>query len=106
MNTHIKEAERKRLPPQSAFGRTKVMPPATIQCTINMAAVSKPTAPGPSIMFFPVPARFGGDAMTGLSCLEATSGMLRLNLRNAERRRERIELSSLKTVAKPAECGS
>jgi hypothetical protein len=57
-------------------------------------------------VFTGIPARFGGDAMTGLSRLDATSGMLRLNLRNAERRRERIELSPFKTVSKTAECGS
>jgi hypothetical protein len=43
--------------------------------------------------------------MTGLSRLDATRGMLRLNLRNAERRRERIELSSV-AVSKTAERGS
>jgi hypothetical protein len=43
--------------------------------------------------------------MTGLSRMDATSGMLRLNLRNAERQRERIELSSFKTIPKPAEFG-
>jgi hypothetical protein len=57
-------------------------------------------------VFTGIPARFGGAAMTGLSRLDATSGMLRLNLRNAERRRERIELSPFRTVTKPAECGS
>ncbi|MGO4843704.1 hypothetical protein AB4144_66650, partial [Rhizobiaceae sp. 2RAB30] len=56
-------------------------------------------------VFTGIAARFGGDAMTGLSRLDATSGMLRLNLRNAERRRERIELSCLKTITKTAECG-
>ena len=57
-------------------------------------------------VFTGVPARFGGDAMIGLSRLDATSGMLRLNLRNAERRRERIELSSFKVVPKTVESGS
>ena len=56
-------------------------------------------------VFTGIPARFGGDAMTGLSRMDATSGMLRLNLRNAERQRERIELSSFKTIPKPAEFG-
>lgn len=54
-------------------------------------------------VFTGIPARFGGDAMTGLSRLDATSGMLCLNLRNAERRRERIELSPFRTIPKPAE---
>jgi hypothetical protein len=54
-------------------------------------------------VFTGIPARFGGDAMTGLSRLDATSGMLRLNLRNAECRRERIELSPFRTIPKPAE---
>jgi hypothetical protein len=57
-------------------------------------------------VFTGVPARFGGAAMTGLSRIDATSGMLRLNMRNAERRRERIELSPFRTVAKLVECGS
>jgi hypothetical protein len=56
-------------------------------------------------VFTGIPARFGDAAMTGLSHLDATSGMLRLNLRNAERQRERIELSSFKTIPKPAEFG-
>ncbi len=56
-------------------------------------------------VFTGIPARFGGDAMTGLSRMDATSGMLCLNLRNAERQRERIELSSFKTIPKPAEFG-
>jgi hypothetical protein len=54
-------------------------------------------------VFTGLPARFRGDAMTGLSRLDATSGMLRHNLRNAERRRERIELSPFRTIPKPAE---
>lgn len=57
-------------------------------------------------VFTGMPARFGGDAMTGLSRLDATSGMLRLNLRNAERRKERIELSSFKIAAETGECQS
>jgi hypothetical protein len=57
-------------------------------------------------VFTGIPARFGGDAMTGLSRLDATTGMLRLNLRNAERRGERIDLSSFKTIPKTVECGS
>jgi hypothetical protein len=44
--------------------------------------------------------------MTGLSRLDATSGMLRLNLRNADRRKERIELSAFRTVADTAQCRS
>jgi hypothetical protein len=56
-------------------------------------------------VFTGIPARFGDAAMTGLSRMDATSGMLRLNLRNAERQRERIELSSFKTIPKPAEFG-
>ena len=57
-------------------------------------------------VFTGIPARSGGEAMTGLSRLDATRGMLRLNLRNDERCRERIELSSLKAVSKTAERGS
>lgn len=57
-------------------------------------------------VFTGVPARFGGEAMTGLSRRDATNGMLRLNLRNVERRRERIELASFKTTPKTVECGS
>jgi hypothetical protein len=53
-------------------------------------------------VFTGIPGRFGGDAMTGLSRLDATRGMLRLNLRNVERRRERIELASFKTVGETA----
>ncbi|MEQ1940387.1 hypothetical protein ABMA46_19260 [Mesorhizobium sp. CN5-321] len=56
-------------------------------------------------VFTGIPARFGDAAMTGLSRMDATSGMLRLNLRNAERQRERLELSSFKTIPKPAEFG-
>lgn len=54
-------------------------------------------------VFTGIPARFGGDAMTGLSRLDATSGMLRLNLRNTDRRRERIELAPRKTGAETVE---
>lgn len=57
-------------------------------------------------VFTGIPARFGADAMTGLSRLDATRGMLRLNLRNTTPRRERIELSSFRTIPKPPECGS
>lgn len=57
-------------------------------------------------VFTGIPARFGGDAMTGLSRLDATSGMLRLNLRNADRRKERIELSAFRTAAEAAQCRS
>lgn len=57
-------------------------------------------------VFTGIPARFGGDALTSLSRLDATSGMLRLNLRNAERRRERIDLASFKTIPDTAECPS
>jgi hypothetical protein len=107
MNTHLKETERK----QTA---------AAISVWENEGG-----APGHDSMhhqygrrieadrswtiyhvFTGVPARFGGEAMTGLSRLDATSGMLRLNLRNAERRRERTELSPFRTVTKPAECRS
>jgi hypothetical protein len=44
-------------------------------------------------VFTGVPARVGGDAMTGLSRSDATDGMLCLNLRNARRRKERIRIS-------------
>ncbi len=57
-------------------------------------------------VFTGIPACFGGDAMTGLSRVDATRGMLRLNLRNAERRRERIDLSSFKTAPETAGCRS
>ena len=43
-------------------------------------------------VFTGVAARVGGDAMIGLSRSDATSGMMSLNLRNAERREQRISL--------------
>lgn len=52
------------------------------------------------------PASFDGDAMTGLSHMDATDGMLRLNLRSLEHHDNRIQLSSLKTATEMAECGS
>lgn len=45
-------------------------------------------------VFTGVPARFGGDAMVGLTRSAATSGMLSLNRRNVQRRRERTGLQS------------
>ncbi len=42
-------------------------------------------------VFTGVPARFGGGSMVGLTRSAATSGMLSLNSRNVERRRERAE---------------
>jgi len=51
-------------------------------------------------VFTGVPARAGGDAMTGLTRLDATSSMLRLNLRNDERLRERIDLSPFTAAPK------
>jgi hypothetical protein len=54
-------------------------------------------------VFTGIPARVSGDAMTGLSRSDATRGMLRLNIRNAVRRRERIELSPFKTDTQTSE---
>jgi hypothetical protein len=45
-------------------------------------------------VFTGIPARFDGDAMTGLSRSEATRGMLRLNLRNVERRRDLLSVNT------------
>jgi len=45
-------------------------------------------------VFTGVPARVGGNAMIGLSRSDATHGMLSLNHRNAESRKERISLSA------------
>ena len=45
-------------------------------------------------VFTGVPARANGQAMVGLSQSAATSGMLTLNVRNANRRKERLRLSS------------
>jgi hypothetical protein len=53
-------------------------------------------------VFTGVPAHVDGDAMTGLSRSAATSGMLSLNLRNAERRNERIRLKPF--AAETTEC--
>jgi len=107
MNTHIKETERKRL--ATAIGVWENEGGAPGHDSMHHQYGRRIEADRSWTIyhvFSGIPARFVGDAMTGLSCLDATSGMLRLNLRNAERRRERIELLSLNTVAKPAECGS
>ncbi len=56
-------------------------------------------------VFSGVPARIGGSTMTGLSLSNATAGMLSLNLRNAERRQERIGLPAWKNQ-EIAECRS
>lgn len=45
-------------------------------------------------VFTGVPARVGDDDMTGLSRAQATSRMISLNLRTAERWKERIRLSA------------
>lgn len=45
-------------------------------------------------VFTGVTALFGGDAMIGLTRSAATSGMLSLNSRNVQRRRERAGLLS------------
>ena len=107
MNTHIKETERKRL--AAAIGVWENEGGAPGHDSMHHQYGRRIEADRSWTIYHVlsgVPARFGGDAMTGLSCPDATSGMLRLNLRHAERRWERIELSSLKTVAKPVECGS
>ena len=46
-------------------------------------------------VFTGVVARVGDDNMTGLSRSQATSSMLSLNLRNVERRKQRISLPAL-----------
>ena len=56
-------------------------------------------------VFTGVPAHVDGDAMTGLSRSAATNGMLSLNLRNVERRNERIRLRSFAAkIPETAEC--
>ncbi len=107
MNTHIKETERKQISVAVSVWENEGGAPG--QDSIHHQYGRRIEADRSWTIyhvFTGIPARFGGDAMTGLSRLDATSGMLRLNLRNAERRRESIELSSLKTVTKTAECGS
>lgn len=57
--------------------------------------------------FASLPVYVGDDAMTGLSQSDATSCILSLNLRNAERSSERIRLpSNAGKVQERAECGS
>lgn len=46
-------------------------------------------------VFTGVAARTGGDDMTGLNRSQATIRMMSLNLRSAERRKQRISLSGL-----------
>ena len=53
-------------------------------------------------VFTGIPASAQGQTMTGLSRADATSGMLSLNLRNTDRRRERIRLSRPGTNASAA----
>ncbi|MDG4903503.1 MULTISPECIES: hypothetical protein [unclassified Mesorhizobium] len=107
MNTHIKETERKRLAAAISVWENEGGAPGHDSMHHQYGRrIEADRSWTIYHVFSGVPARFGGDAMTGLSCQDATSGMLRLNLRNAEHRRERIELSSLKTVARPVECGS
>ena len=50
-------------------------------------------------VFTGVPARVGDDDMTGLSRVQATSRMITLNLRNAERRKDQIRLSAFASNA-------
>ena len=47
-------------------------------------------------VFTGVPANAGGRTMTGLDRLDATGSMMSLNLRNAGRRSQRIELNAPK----------
>ena len=53
-------------------------------------------------VFTGIPASAQGQTMTGLSRADATSGMLSLNLRNTDRRCERIRLSRPGTNASAA----
>lgn len=46
-------------------------------------------------VFTGIPARVGGQTMTGLTQSDATNGMMSLNLRNTGRRKERIRLATL-----------
>jgi hypothetical protein len=46
-------------------------------------------------VFTGVTARVGDNSMTGLSRLQATSSMMSLNHRNAERRKDRISLAEV-----------
>lgn len=109
MNIHLKEIERKRIAAAIGVWENEGGAPGQGEDSMHHQ-YGRRIEPDRSWtiyhVFTGVPARFGGDAMTGLSRLDATSGMLRLNLRNAERRRERIELSSFKAVPKTAELGS
>jgi len=57
-------------------------------------------------VFTGIPARFGGYVRSGLSRLDGTSGMLGLILRNAECRRQRVELAPFREVTGPVECTS
>lgn len=52
------------------------------------------------------PASFDGEIMTGLSRMDATDGMLRLNLRSLGHSDNRIQLSSLKSATETAASGS
>ena len=104
---HVKETERKRIAAAISVGENEGGAPG--QDSMHHQYGRRVEADRSWTIyhvFTGIPARSGGEAMTGLSRLDATRGMLRLNLRNAERRRERIELSSLKAVSKTAERGS
>lgn len=103
LNTHIKETERKQIAAAISVWENEGGAPG--QDSIHHQYGRRIEADRYHV-FTRIPARFGGEAMTGLSRLDSTSGMLRLNRRNAERRRERIELSSFNTIPRPAECGS
>jgi hypothetical protein len=107
MKTHLKKTERKRIAAAISVWENEGGAPGHDSMHHQYGRrVEADRSRAIYHVFTGIPARFGGDAMTGLSRLDATSGMLRLNLRNAERRRERIELSSFRTLPKPVEHGS
>jgi hypothetical protein len=97
MNTQIKEAERKRIAAAISVWENEGGAPSHDSMHHQYGRrIEADRSWTIYHVFTGIPARSGGDAMTGLSQLDATNGMLRLNLRNVERRRERIELSSFK----------
>lgn len=56
-------------------------------------------------VFTGIPARADGLVLTGMSRLDATRGMISLNLANVGRRKERTRLSDIAVAANDTEAG-
>jgi hypothetical protein len=104
MNPHIRETQRKRVAPAISVWENEGGAPGHDSMHHQYGRrIEADRSWTVYHVFTGIPACFGGDAMTCLSRVDATRGMLCLNLRNAERRKERIELSPFRAIPKPAE---